>query len=320
MMNGWSAILMAVWVSAASARAEPPAPEPERAPPVLPYTSSRLDHEAMRRLLESLMPAIESGDIDEAERRFARLLTSQTDRHGRVSVAGADLQAAFGVTVFNTAREPERRRRGIAYLRRAAEAYAAHFGRDHPEVALTLSDVGVAHVTLAPDDPPPAADEAIEEAYRIRRSTLGPQNVETASSLARLAQLRGLPARTRGDAASIEASAALFRQAIEDFGHQLVVPSGHGAVTTLIDLARMYAVNGRPSEAVSAALEAHRLFRESFRGNVALCGRVRAESRRLALELLARSRDREARRVDRAERRSAVHCTVRALAIPDRPR
>jgi len=320
-MNRLLAITVAVLAALLPAQAPPSSPQRSTAAVEEreAYTTERLDAATMRRLLRQLIPAMESDRIDEAERMFAVLLELQVRWYGEVSLEVGDHLAAFGVTLFHTSQEPDVRRRAIEYLRRAVDTYSAHFGRQHREVALALSDFGNAHLQLAQDDPPREAEEALEEAHRIRLATLGATNVETASSLARLAQVKGLPSRTGGVRARIEESAALFRQAIEDFGTQIVVPSGHGAVTTLFELASMYRANALPAEALAAGLEAHRVYRREFRGNSQICDQVVGLSRQLAVELTADRHDREARRLDRGADRIRRGCESPAVELrPER--
>ena len=244
----------------------PPAVEPDR-----PYTSARLDQATMERLVARPLRLIRRGDIGGAERAFARLLAAQSRGHGPASLVVADHVMAFGAILFHEAPNVATRRLAISYMRRAADAYTAALGRNHREVALVLADIGNAWLAISPDDPPPEAQAALEEAYAIRRDTLGPNNVETASSLLQVAHVRGLPSRTRGDPARIEASAALFREAIRDFGPRRVVPGLHGAITGWFDLAEMYLRNGLPEEAVEAATAARDNYRSVFPGDRLMC-------------------------------------------------
>ena len=101
---------------------------------------------------------------------------------------------------------------------------------------------------LNEDNPPQTADDALEEAYRIRLAALGRSNIETLATLRYLARLRGLPSRTHGDRARIEAVAGMFREIIarstndQRLGRESA-PSVHVA------FARMYARNGLAEEA-----------------------------------------------------------------------
>ena len=245
---------------------EPPAPAEQP-----PYTSARLTHERMEQLVAGPLRLIERGEIEAAERAFARLIARVAREHGPASLDVADHIVAFGMMLFERSGNPAVRSRGIDYLRRGADAYAATFGRNHPEVALTLSDVGNAWLVLRPDDPPAEAEAALEESWRIRAATLGWTNVETASALVTLARVRGLPSRTQRDLGRIEASAALFGEAINDFGRNFVKPGLFGSITTRFHLARMYLLNGLPVEAAAAALKAQADYRRNFAGDRGMC-------------------------------------------------
>lgn len=250
-------------------QAEPPPHQLQAGQP--PYTSSRLTNERMERLVAQPLRLIESGRIEEARQAFRRQLAGVAKRHGANSVAVADHLVSFGMMVFEQGEEPSVRRLGIDYLRRGAAAYTAALGRQQPEVALTLSDVGNAWLVLDPANPAAEADRVLEESWRIRNATLGPRNVETASALGGLARLRGLPSRTAGDLGRIEASAALFHEAIRDFGTSRVVPGLFGSITAWADLARMYLDNGMPKEAAKAAIAAQADYRTKFPGDAEKC-------------------------------------------------
>jgi hypothetical protein len=250
-----------------------------------PYTSSRLTPELIERLLPGPIELIEAGDIVGAEQSFERQLAQAVQQYGPGSVAAGDLLAAFGLTLFHATHDPVIRRRAIVYLRRSADAYTAALGRNHPEVGLAMADVGQALLTLTPEGPAPEAEAALEDAWRIRQASLGPRNVETASSLSSLARVRGLPSHTRGERARIEASAALFREAIRDFGTLRVEPGLFGSISTRFELARMYLANGLVSEAAQAALDAQADYRANFAGEEEMCSLLVSHSRSFAHRL-----------------------------------
>jgi hypothetical protein len=177
----------------------------------------------------------------------------------------------FGVTVFNVSEDPASRRRALDYLRRGVEAHAALLGENHPEVGLGYTDIGHAWWALNRDDPPPEAEAAFERGWRIRSAALGRTHVEAASALVSLARIRGLPAATRSDPARIEASAALFREAIADFGTSRVTPGHFGSITTRFEAARMYRSNGLIVEAAEAAIGAQADYRRNFPADLEMC-------------------------------------------------
>jgi hypothetical protein len=275
----------------------------------------------MERLVAGPLRLIERGDIAGAEGAFARLLARVSARSGAASLEAGDHVVAMGMMLFGRGGTPAARRRGIAYMRRGADIYAAALGPDHPEVALTFADIGIAWLALEPDDPPDEAEAALEQAWRIRRASLGPTNVETTSSLATLARVRGLPSRTRGDRARIEASAALYREAIRDFGRQRVVPGGFGSISTGFDLARMYRDNRLFREAADAALAAQEDYRAHFSGEARTCHLVVGQSVSFAASLRAAGIESEAQRV-RAGLLAGIPCyrengPLGDLYIPD---
>lgn len=283
--------------------AEPAAAQAQQAA----YTSARLTQERMERLVARPLRRIERGDIAGAERAFERLLARVNARSGATSVEAGDHLVAMGVLLFTRGGSPAARRRGIFYMRRAAGIYAEALGPDHPEVGLTFADIGQALLALQPDKLSAEAEAALEQAWRIRRASLGPGNVETASSLATLARVRGLPSRTLGDRRRIEASAALFREAIGDFGTRRVVPGLFGSITTAFDLARMYRDNRLFSEAVEAALAAQADYRANFAGEDAICELLVSQSLSFAESLRRRGAGTAAKRV-RLGLRSDIPC------------
>jgi|GEM_PF-2148717 len=261
-MNRWVILTAAISIFAATetignfaARAQPDGASEPR------YTKDRLSEARMAELVAGPMALVRNGSGDAAERAFEDIVQAAARRHGNGSVDVADRLTAFGVLLYTEGlRSPddELRRRSLPYLQRAVQAYRAAFGPSHPEVALALNSYADVHTALNPDDPPPAAEAALEEAYNIRVSSLGHANHETLSSLLRLAELRSLPSRTRGDPAKIAAAAAMFRGGI------LHLRSGSGQsrderpATWYFGLARLYARHRQLSNALGIVEEAER--------------------------------------------------------------
>jgi hypothetical protein len=260
-------------------------------PPV--DTSARLTVERMEELVAVPRRLIEEGDVAGAKLAFARQLEETVRLNGAESLAAGDLLVSFGMILFERGGRAERRA-AIGYLERGARTYEAALGRSHPEVGLTWSDVGNALLAMSPDDPPPEAEAALERAWLARRDSLGRSNVETASTLATLARLRGLPSRTRGERSRIDAAAALFAEAIADFGTRFVEPGGFGSITTRFALARMYLVNELPREALAAALAAYEDYRANFSGHEPMCAVLNTQSSMLVIALQRRGHRAEA--------------------------
>jgi hypothetical protein len=214
-------------------------------------TKDRLSPERMAALVSVPMSIVETDGLPAGKAAFERLLAAARVAHGERSVEVADLLTAFGVGLYTFGQDSEDRRIGeasIAYLEAAIPAYRAAFGDAHPEVAVALNSYADVQSALHENDPPQSAETALEEAYRIRLGAFGPTNIETLASLRYLARARGLPSRTRGDPARIEAAAGLFRQLIARSSNDaqpryLSAPYGRTA------LARMCARNGMAGEA-----------------------------------------------------------------------
>ncbi len=187
----------------------------EAAPPK--QTRDRLPNDRMEDLVARPMAILERQGITAGKADFERLLAAARARHGARSVRVADLLESFGVRLYalGSAREDRHlMEASLLYLQAAIPAYRAAFGTAHPEVAVALNSYADVLQLLHEDDPPQSADDALEEAYRIRLAALGPSNIETLATLRYLATIRGLPSRTQGDRGRIEAAAALFRQLV----------------------------------------------------------------------------------------------------------
>lgn len=225
------------------------------------YTKDRLTQEHMEELVAPAMALVRAGDLAAGRREFDRLMVAAMRRYGRGSVEVADLLTAFGVLVYDDGRNAENdetRRASIPYLRRSVAAYRAAFGPRHPEVAVALHSLADVEIELDPDNPPASAEALLEEAYAIRLRALGPTNAETLDVRLRLAGIRSVPSRTRGDPGRIAAAVAAFRE-----GLSLARTSSRAAVeqdpvTWIFGIARLYARHHRMEPALAAVAEALR--------------------------------------------------------------
>lgn len=221
-----------------------------------PETKDRLSPEEMELLVERPITVVREGRLEQGRHEFERILARAAERHGARSVEVADLLTSFGVQLhmLESGAKEQQLDAAISYLARAVPAYRAAFGPDHPEVAVALHSYADLLDIASPEDPPAAADAALEEAYRIRTARLGRSDPETVSALMRLARLRGLPSRTRGERSRIEAAAELYRRVLQDrmpedgFSHP-------EAIRFL--LSGLYARNGLIDEAIAEIRLAH---------------------------------------------------------------
>lgn len=221
-------------------------------------TTSRLSWDREEALVRGPMALVRAGRLADGQAAFERLLARRMAQNPN-GVIVADTLMSFGVLLHAEGYEHE----ALDYVRRSVAAYRRAFGPDHPEVAAALHSVADVLERFAPDDPDPEADAALEEAYRIRLKALGPHNAETAITLARLGRIKGRPARTRGEAARIEASADLFRRSLAMFA---VTPLKRDTDPPAVfrDFLKMYVDNGRIGEANALfTAEFDRLGRES---------------------------------------------------------
>jgi tetratricopeptide (TPR) repeat protein len=241
--------LVSLLVSGAARAGQPESAIPARDP----ETRDRIQGEALAALTAGPAGLIGRGRVAEAERAFEALLARQPPGTPAVS----DHLTSFGLALF-MAEDRNVRLRSIAYFRRAVAAARATFGPNHPELALTLNTYADAQTVLWPDDPPREADAALTEAYRIRLAALGAGNMETLANLIALADVTGLPSRTGGDGARIEAAAALYREAVRNAANRRGAAYGfeYNDFAIYLRLARMYACNGRLEEAEGAVQEA----------------------------------------------------------------
>jgi hypothetical protein len=214
------------------------------------YTKDRLSNERMAEMVAAPLARAEAGDLAGAQREFE----AQLARSGPQEAP--DLLTGFGLGLYIHGLEndsPPLMRSALPYLERAIPATATRFGAGHPEMALALTTYADALRKLSPQDPPRSADDAYARAYRIRARTLGRSNAETLYSLLRLAQVRGLPARTGGDPARIEQAAALFRAVIRGREANPDQPEYEPAENARFALIEMYVANGQMDKATAIA-------------------------------------------------------------------
>jgi tetratricopeptide (TPR) repeat protein len=219
-------------------------------PPKPTYTKDRLPNDRMAEMVAAPLALAESGDLAGAQREFE----AQLARSGPQEAP--DLLTGFGVGLYLKGLEKDSEplmRAALPYLERAIPAATARFGDGHPEMALALTTYADALRKLSPRDPPRRADEAYQRAYHIRARTLGPNNAETLYSLARLAQVRGLPSRTQGDPARIEKAADLFQAVIRGREANPDQPDYEPAENARFALIEMYVANGQLDKATAIA-------------------------------------------------------------------
>lgn len=184
--------------------------------PTMAELQGRLSFEQMTILASQPIGIVRRQGLAAGKAAFERLLARARSRHGARSLEVADLIQSFGVGLYGLRMDSEYRfrRESIPYLEAAIRAYGAVFGSAHPEVAIANNTLADAQLGMNRTDPPQSVEAAYEKAYRIRLAAFGPAHVLTLSTLRSLANVRGLPSRTRGERARIEASAALFRQLV----------------------------------------------------------------------------------------------------------
>jgi hypothetical protein len=242
-LGACAAVLLAIVPVAVAGQANDLAPPKQ--------TRDRLSEERMDQLASAPLAVVRRDGLPAGRVAFERLLARTRARRGAGSVAAADLLTAFGVGLYGlgfTTDDRQMKEASLLYLDAAVPAYRLAFGAAHPEVAVALNSYADVLQALNEDDPPQRVEDALEEAYRIRLAALGPANLETLANQRHLAEIRGLPSRTRGDPARIEAVAETLRQVIarapndERLLHDSA-PAAHAA------LARMYAQNGLVDEA-----------------------------------------------------------------------
>lgn len=165
-----------------------------------PETKDRLSPESMKALVAQPMDIVRKSGLTFGEKSFEALIAATIKKNGKGSVEEADLLTSFGVELYLAGLDSDDeklRRAALIYLERAAGAARTAFGPRHPEVALALNSYADAALNF--DDPAlrPLAEKALAEALSIRKEKLGDDNAETASTEARLAELRDPKGRDR---------------------------------------------------------------------------------------------------------------------------
>jgi hypothetical protein len=214
-------------------------------------TNERLSDVEMERLAERPMDLVERGDLAGGKRQFELEFASILKRKGERSLTPGDMLTAFGLGL----RREEHDTEAIPYFRRAVAAYRTAVGPNDPELALALHTLADS-IYDNPRDPQtaPPPDEvmaAMNEALRIRRASLGPNNAETAITYVRLGRLNGHPALTAGDEVRVDAAARQARYGLE------LLPNCPNLDPVDISIARrtvveIYARNGRTREVIEA--------------------------------------------------------------------
>ncbi|ATE65020.1 hypothetical protein [Rhizorhabdus dicambivorans] len=181
-------------------------------PPAPAATPEPLTQARAVRMVAREVDLARRGRMTDAEQALARRIAATRDGRAR-----ADLIEAFAIGLFAAAPTLEHAMtaRAIDHFGRAIEAYRQALGRDDPEVATAMVRRAEVERLAHPDDPQRWADDAYQQAYRIRSARLGPTALTTLSTLIPMAELMVLPSRSRGDGATVEAAASLLRQVIE---------------------------------------------------------------------------------------------------------
>lgn len=171
-----------------------------------------LTHAAAIRMVAREVDLARRGRMAEAEHALARRIGASRDARGR-----ADLLEAFAIGLYAAAPSLDHAMtaKALDYFGRAPEAYRQALSRDDPEVATALVRRAEVERIVHPDDPQRWADDAYQQAFRIRSARLGPAALTTLSTLIPMAELMVLPSRARGDGTAVEAAASLLRQVIE---------------------------------------------------------------------------------------------------------
>jgi tetratricopeptide (TPR) repeat protein len=176
---------------------------------------------------------VAQGRYAEARDSFLRMLGLRKQAYGEDHPRVARAKAALG-TVSNTLGEYAQ---GEVYLREALEMYERHFGRDHPEVGVTLLNLVLSLRSQA------RTEEALVEVARAKALWAragGDKNI-------RYAQTLQLEASVLADADRLDEADAAFARAAEAF-EKLEVPATASA-PVLEDLGFLRLQQGRPAEA-----------------------------------------------------------------------
>lgn len=154
-------------------------------------TKDRLTAEAMQQMVEKPLADMDKLGLSKGIATFEQLLATQEVQFGTDSVQVADLITAFGLGLYKRHFDSDEAvsTASLRYLRLAIPHYRKAFGPEHPEVAVALHTFADADVAIHDGRFTPNAKSALEEALRIRRATLGPDNIETRATVDRLAEL-----------------------------------------------------------------------------------------------------------------------------------
>jgi len=200
-------MLLAVWLMGA-----PPPISMDTVPPQ-PASADRLPIERMEELVAGPIAKARRGDLAGGSAELEKVLATQD------ATTQADMIESFGVLPYSEGdldNNESLKRESLVWLARAVTAYRDARGKDDPEVAMAL--VSEADVLRAGnrDDPPPKVEANYAEAHRINLLRYGPADPVTAAALVSLSKVRGLPSRTRGEAARVDAALALTEAARAD--------------------------------------------------------------------------------------------------------
>lgn len=156
-------------------------------------TKDRLTPEVMEQMVKEPIAAVRKRGLASGQARFEQLLAADEARYGRNSVQVADLLTAFGVELYSEGFEDDNQaasQASLNYLREAIPHYRKAFSPEHPEVAVALHSFADADISLHGGRLTPEAETALEEALRIRRAALGPDDPETRATEIKLAHAR----------------------------------------------------------------------------------------------------------------------------------
>ena len=205
-----------------------------------PATKDRLSPESMDALVAGPMALLKKSGLDAAQKAFEALVVDAVKKHGKGSVEEADLLTAFGVALDleGIDRSDEKlERAALPYVERAIPAYRAAFGPRHPEVALALNSYATLLHNFHDKALDTAAEAALVEAISIRREKLGPDNPETKTAEAELAQLQDPEANGLNDALKAMEQAAGAAAASPTAGEETLASASdtgkHGLWTPL---------------------------------------------------------------------------------------
>jgi hypothetical protein len=213
-------------------------------------TKDRLTSSQLEQLVAGPMDMVRQGNLEGA-RRAVEMSVADAARGGRDEISIADTLQAFGVELYIAGVKGTRelQEASVPFLYRSIAAYESAFGADDPEVAVALNSYSDALVALSSGEPPPAAIESLDRAYKIRSAKLGNDNLETIDTRIHLASLRaGLKPVSNDPAASaveLTTMSADLNRAVGSGDRRAIVDLIHA----LTDLAERYVKDGRTEQA-----------------------------------------------------------------------